>query len=393
MTHLAIDGGTPTRTKPFPEWPIYDELEEKLLLEVLHSGKWGGTGRIKLPEAEEQFAEVHGAKHAISVVNGTIAITVALQACGVGPGDEVIIPPYTFYATASAPLMFGAIPVFADIEEDSLLIDPSKVESLITPKTKAIVPVHIGGCPANMSRLKQIADKHNLRIIEDSAQAVGASWNHQGVGTIGDCGTFSFQSSKNINAGEGGMILTNDDAIADIAWSLINAGRIRSGEWYQHERVGWNLRMTEFQAAILLGQLSRLEAQMRVRENNARILNEMLRGIEGIRVIESMPQVTRHAHHIYIFKLLPELTPKREFFEKLRMEGIPVLEGYVPLNRNQAIIEETRKLTGVSSSYACPVAEAACEKEALWLPQNVLLGDERDMYDVAQAIQKVVQSV
>lgn len=396
MTQLAIDGGTPVRTKPFPDWPIYGELEEKLLLEVLHSGKWGGTGRIKLPEAEKRFADIHGAKHAISVVNGTVAITVALQACGVGPGDEVIIPPYTFFATASAPLMFGAIPVFADVQEGSLLIDPDQVERLITPKTKAILPVHIAGRPADMTRLKQIADKHGLRIIEDSAQAVGGSWNGQGVGTLGDCGTFSFQSSKNINAGEGGMILTNNDDVAEMAWSLINAGRIPSGEWYQHENVGWNLRMTELQAALLLGQLSRLEEQMLTRETNAAILTELLSKIEGVRVLDEEPQVTRHAYHLYLFKLQPEVaakTTKREFCEKVVNEGVPLHEGYIALNQNKAILEGIRKWTGESRTYSCPVAEAACSQEAFWLPQNVLLGSEEDMHDIARAIQKVVQSI
>lgn len=393
---LAIDGGIPTRTKPFSEWPIYGEMEEKLLLEVLHSGKWGGTGRVKLPELEKRFAAVHGAKHAIPVVNGTVAITIALLACGVGPGDEVIVPPYTFFATASAPLMFGAIPVFADVEEDTMLIDPDKVEALITPKTKAIVPVHIGGCPANMARLKQIAKKHNLRIVEDAAQAIGASWDGQGVGTLGDCGTFSFQSSKNINSGEGGMIITNDDKIAEIAWSLVNAGRIQGGLWYQHERVGWNLRMTEFQAAILLGQLSRLEEQMKLRERNAEILTGLLQGVEGVQVMRADPQVTRHAYHLYMFRMSSGLagkTTKKEFCDKLRAEGIPVAEGYVPLNRNRAIIDETRKLTGEDRTYPCPVAEAACENDVLWLHQNMLLGDQSDMKDIADAVQKVVQSI
>ncbi|NHN31640.1 DegT/DnrJ/EryC1/StrS family aminotransferase [Paenibacillus agricola] len=396
MTHLAIDGGTPVRTKAFPEWPIFDNLEERLLLEVLHSGQWGGANRNKLPEAEKLFAELHDAKHAVTVVNGTVAITVALQAAGVEPGDEVIVPPYTFYATAAAPLMFGAIPVFADVEENTLLIDPDKVEALITPRTKAIIPVHIGGAPANMTKLKAIADKHGLRILEDAAQAAGARYNGAGVGTIGDLGTFSFQSSKNINSGEGGMILTNNEELADKAWSLINAGRIRKGEWYQHEVVGWNLRMTEFQAAILIGQLSRMEQQMVIREKNARLLNEMLRDIDGIRPLDVDPQITRHAYHLYIFKMHQELAEKlgkREFCQKLNAEGIPVHEGYVALNHNRAISEAIYKLTGTARHDSCPIAERACEKEAMWLGQNVLLGDEQDMEDIAKAIRKVVQSV
>ncbi|KIL41368.1 glutamine--scyllo-inositol aminotransferase [Gordoniibacillus kamchatkensis] len=394
MSKLAIDGGAPVRTKPFPEWPVYGETEEKLLMEVLRSGKWGGTGRVKLPEAEERFAALHEAKHAVTVVNGTVAITVALLAAGVQAGDEVIVPPYTFYATAAAPLMLGAIPVFADVEENTLLLDPEQVEALITPRTKAIIPVHIGGGPANMTRLREIAAKHGLRIIEDSAQAVGARWDGRPVGAIGDLGTFSFQSSKNMNAGEGGMIVTNDPELADKAWSLTNAGRIRGGEWYQHEVLGWNLRMTEFQAAILLGQLTRLEEQMLVRERNARLLTELLLEIDGVQPLQYGPKVTRHAYHLYLFKIDPQRLKlgKREFFARMNAEGIPVHEGYVPLNRNRAILDEVRKRTGEARIQPCPVAERACGQEALWLPQNVLLGGEEDVRDIAAAFRKVVQS-
>jgi dTDP-4-amino-4,6-dideoxygalactose transaminase len=241
MDQLAVFGGTPVRTEPFPVWPIYGEEEEKLLLEVLRSQKWGGTGKSavpelapKLPELELRFADMHEAKHAVSVVNGTIGITVALQAAGVRPGDEVIIPAYTFIATASSALLFGAIPVIVDVDPDTLLIDPDKVEAAITPKTKAIVAVHIAGAPADMTRLQSIAKRHNVRLLEDSAQGVGAEWDGRRVGAIGDLGTFSFQSGKNITAGEGGIILTNDDELADRAWSLANVGRIRQGGWYQH---------------------------------------------------------------------------------------------------------------------------------------------------------------
>lgn len=396
MEPLAIDGGTPVRTKPFPEWPIYGEAEERHLLEVLHSGKWGGTGRVKLPEFEERFAALHGAAHAVTVVNGTVGITVALLAAGVGPGDEVIMPPYTFIATATSALLFGAIPVFADVEPDTLLLDPDKVEALITPKTKAIVTVHIGGAPSDMTRLKAIASRRGLALIEDSAQAVGAQWEGKGVGALGDLGTFSFQSSKNINAGEGGILLTNDKALADMAWSLVNVGRIREGAWYQHEHIGWNLRMTEFQAAVLLGQMTRLEEQMERRERNGLLLTELLGDIEGVETLRRDPRITRHAYHLYMFKLGPELADrvdKNEVVRRIGAEGIPVAPGYVSLNRNGAVLREIEKRTGERRLDRCPVSERACEKEALWLHQQVLLGEEADMYDVAKAVKKVVASL
>lgn len=391
MSKLAIDGGIPVRTEPFPSWPCHDELEEKLILEVVRSGKWGGTGRIKLQELEEKFAALQDAKYGVTIVNGTVAITIALMAAGVEVGDEVIMPSYTFIATATSALMFGAIPVFVDVEPDTLLLDPDKVEAAITPRTKAIIAVHIAGAPANMTRLKEIADKHQLKLIEDAAQAAGAQWNGTAVGALGDLGTFSFQSSKNINAGEGGIILTNDQALADRAWSLANVGRIRNGGWYQHEEIGWNLRMTEFQAAIVLAQMTRLDEQMRKREINSRILTELLNGIDGVSTIKGDSRITRHARHLYMFKIDPSATNKgkADLVKKLHAEGIPVSPGYVSLNRNKAIIQSIKKWSGEEKLYSCPNSERA-EDEVYWLHHQVLLAEENDMIDIASAIIKVL---
>lgn len=396
MQRLAVDGGVPVRTAPFPNWPMFGAEEERLILEVVRSGKWGGNVKLKLQELEDRFAKYHEARHAVSVVNGTLAITIALQAAGVAPGDEVIMPAYTFVATASAALLFGAIPVFVDIDEDSLLLDPEKIEALISPRTKAIVTVHIAGAPSNMTRLRELAQKYHLRLIEDAAQAVGARWNGRSIGALGDLGTFSFQSGKNITSGEGGMILTNDDKLAEMAWSLANVGRVRHGGWYQHEHVGWNLRMTEFQAAILLAQMTRMEEQFDRREQNARRLDQLLSPISGVRTVASDPRIDRHAYHLYMFRIEPALADhidKQDVVAKLNAEGIPVQAGYVALNRNQAIVEEVQKWTGTVRLNACPVSERMAEKEALWLGQNVLLGDDRDMDDIAQAVRKVFGSL
>ncbi|NOU66514.1 aminotransferase class I/II-fold pyridoxal phosphate-dependent enzyme [Paenibacillus sp. LMG 31461] len=399
---LAVEGGVPVRKEGFPAWPIYGQLEEQLVLDVIRSGKWGGTGIVhspeftpKLPEMERRFADLHDATHAISVVNGTVAITVALQAAGVKPGDEVIVPPYTFIATAAAALAFGAIPVFVDIEEDTLLLDPDQVASAITSRTKAIIPVHLAGAPANMSRINEVAALHKLRVIEDAAQAVGASWEGRRVGAIGDLGTFSLQSSKNLNSGEGGIILTNNPELAEIAWSLCNVGRSRTGAWYQHDRIGQNYRMTELQAAIALAQMSRLEEQMLLRESNAKLLTALLGHIDGITVVKTDPRVTRHVNHLYMFKLDSAVTAridKNDFIRKVNAEGIPISYGYVPLHRNEAIVNATRALTGEDRSSKCPVSERLSDKEVLWLSQNVLLADEQAMHDIAAAIRKVIES-
>jgi dTDP-4-amino-4,6-dideoxygalactose transaminase len=395
MERLAINGGSPVRTTPFPVWPVFGEEEELYILEVVRSGKWGGTNRNKLPVFEEKFAAMHGAKHAVSVTNGTIGLTVALQAAGVKPGDEVIMPPYTFIATASAALLFGAIPVFVDVEPDTMLLNMERVEAAITPRTKAIIAVHIAGAPVNMTRLNEIAAKHGLRVIEDAAQGVGAAWDGRPVGALGDFGSFSFQSGKNVTAGEGGIILTNDEELADIAWSLANVGRIRQGAWYQHERIGWNLRMTEFQAAILLAQLTRYDEQLQRRDRNAKLLTGLISEIGGFRTLKLDSRTTQHAHHLYMFGLTSEAADtigKADFIRKVHAEGIPLLPGYVSLNRNRAVVAEIEKWTGEKRETSCPVSERFDEREGLWLHQNVLLGTEQDMHDIAQALGKVMNS-
>lgn len=399
---LAIDGGVAVRRKAFAAWPIYDDKEEIGLIEAVRSGKWGGHGvarsgsRLsKLQELEKQFAQLQHAKYAVPVVNGTMAITAAFHALGIRAGDEVIMPPYTFIATATAALIGGIIPVFADVEEDTLLLDPDKVEQRITSRTKAIVAVHIGGAPADMTRLKEIADRKGLMLIEDAAQAAGAQWEGRGVGAIGHAGTFSFQSSKNLNAGEGGMLLTNSRETWEEAWSFCNVGRIPEGGWYQHERFGLNLRMTEFQAAILLAQMTRLEDQIRLRESNAKLLDELLSGMNGIRTMRRDPRITRHAWHLYMFRVdlgFSSLKEKHGFVDRLSKEGIPVAPGYIPLNRNKVILEQIRRWTGEARIDECPVCERLCETEAMWLAQPTLLSDEEGMHDIATAIAKVLRS-
>ena len=202
-SRLAIDGGDPVRTAPFPSWPVFDEREERHLLEVLHSGKWGEITGDKVTTFAARFAEYQGAKYGICVPNGTMAIQLGLKALGVGPGDEVITTPYTFVATASAALLLGAKPVFVDVRPDTCNLDPERLEAAITPKTKVIIPVHIGGQPADLDEVMRVAKKHGLRVLEDACQAWGAEWSGTRVGAIGDLGCFSFQAGKNINAGEG----------------------------------------------------------------------------------------------------------------------------------------------------------------------------------------------
>jgi dTDP-4-amino-4,6-dideoxygalactose transaminase len=247
---LAMLGGQLVRTRPFPLWPHYDEQEEAELLRVLRGRSWGGYDS-SVEELERSFAELHMVPHAVSCVNGTVALEVALGAAGVGPGDEVIVSPFTFVASATAILLCQGAPVFPDIDPQTLNLLPAASEAAITPKTRAIVVVHFGGHPADMDAFRELARRYKLAIIEDSAHAHGARWRNVRVGGWGDAGIFSFQAFKLMTAGEGGMIVTGSPEMADFSWSYCNQGRRRNGGWFEHVRLGTNYRMTGFQAAVL----------------------------------------------------------------------------------------------------------------------------------------------
>jgi dTDP-4-amino-4,6-dideoxygalactose transaminase len=396
-TRLAIDGGTPVRTRPFQSWPIWDEHDEQALLRALHSGVWG-VGGEETEQLEQELAALHGTRYALTVTNGTAALEAALRACGVGYGDEVIVPPYTFIATASACLLVGAVPIFADIDPETYTLDPAVVEALITPRTKAIVPVHIGGYPADMDRLCEIAQRHGLRVLEDAAQAIGAQWRGRAVGSIGDLGTLSFQSSKNINAGEGGAIMTNDDTLFERCWAFKNCGRVRGGAWYRHDSLGDNFRMTQFQAALLRSQLTHLEAWAERRAENVRYLLDGLREVGGLIPQRADERVTRHGYHLLIVRYQPEAFGgwnREQFLNAIRAEGIPASPGYVPLYGTLGIQQGIRELCAALGrpeppAPDCPVNEHACRNEAIWLVgQSPLLGTRADMDDVVQAVAKL----
>lgn len=400
---LAIDGGTPVRQAPFPGWPVWDEREEQALLRALHSGKWGIGSEI-IAEFEEKFAAMQGAQQCVSVPSGTAALAMALRGGGITYGDEVITTPYTFIATVSAVLHVGAIPVFADIDPDTYQIDVKTAERLITERTKAIIPVHIGGGPADMDAILEAARKHGLLVIEDCAQAHLAAWRGRRVGTLGDLGTFSFQSSKNIPAGEGGAVVGDDGHLMDRVWSYRNVGRVRQGGWYQHEVLGTNARMSTWQAAVALAQMTRAEEQLTVRERNAAILDSRLADVAGIRPLRRDERVTHHAYHLYIFRYDKAAFgghSRADFLRALTAEGIPASKGYEPLYGKDTIMEaslELGKLSGAPipsravNAERCPVVERACLEEDCWLTQNLLLGGAADTATIAEAIFKVQQA-
>jgi len=401
MAKLAIKGGKPLRgNKTFPKWPIYDDREMKALERVLKSGVWSTRGP-EVQKFEKRFAEYQGVQYGVAVTNGTVTLEIILRALGIGYGDEVIVPPYTFIATASAVMTVGAAPVFVDIESNTYNIDSSKIEEAITPRTRAIIPVHIGGRACDMDKIMEIAKKHNLYVIEDCAHAHGSEWKGKRVGSIGDAGSFSFQSSKNLNSGEGGFITTNNLKIFEKCWSIHHCGRDVNGTvWYGHVNIGTNARMTEWQAAILDVQMDRLDEQIERRMENARYLTLRLNEIPCIETFPYDERVTRNSYHLYLFKYHEEKCkglPREEFIKAVTAEGVRLTPGYSCLYKQPIFSgEEFKKRVGTSINYKdlyLENVEKATTKEGIWFTQNMLLGDKSDMDDIADAIIKVYENV
>jgi len=384
------------RTAPYPAWPVFDEREERNLLDVLHSREWGThAGGRYLSRFEEAFAAYQHAQFAIGIANGSVALETAFFAAQIQPGDEVITTPYTFIATTTAILRAGARPVYVDVDPDTYQIDAAQIDAAVTPRTKAIVPVHLGGCPADMDQILAIAKRHQLVVVEDACQAWGAEWRGTRVGALGDAGTFSFQTSKNITAGEGGCVVTNRRDVFERCWSYRNVGRVPGGAWYQHEILGWNYRLTEFQAAILLPQLERLPEHTAKRTAGAQYLNAHLAEIPGIRPLQQDDRVTQNAWHLYMLRYDSDAfhgLSRARFLEALKAEGIPASPGYKePLSQVTAVQREIQAQSPGErwTPPNLPVTERACTSEAVWLGQNVLLGDRQDLDDVVVAIEKI----
>ena len=400
--NLAINGGEKTVKNSFT-WPVFDESEVDAVTQVARSGQWGNPDCKGLVEKfEQEFAAACESKYAISCVNGSVALRLALIASGVRPGDEVIIPPYTFIATATAVVEANCVPVFVDIEADTYNLNPDLIERAITPRTKAIIPVHFGGQACNMDRIMEIARKHKLVVIEDAAHAHGAEYKSKKLGSIGDAGCFSFQSSKNINAGEGGLVVTNNESLFNMMNSLRNVGRVQGGEWYEHHYLGCNYRITQFQAALLSTQLSRLEEQTAIREKNAQYLTQLLSSIDGVSPLTRGHGETIHCYHLYIFRYDKSKfggLAKKEFSQMLSAEGVPSFMGYPKPIYKQPVFQNKNFMCYAipeEVSYrdvSCPVAERACYEEAIWILQHAMLGTREDMEQFAEAIRKIQRAV
>ena len=404
----AILGGPSAWDKArWIKWPIWiPETDEKRVLEVLRSGVWSRASVVT--EFEKVWSETVGAKRALVVSNGTNALIVALNQLDIKAGDEVLVPPYTFISTVQGILMNGAMPIFVDIDPETYQIDPAKIEAKITPKTKAILPVHILGMPADMPRIMEIAKKHNLLVVEDACQAPLTEINNQKVGTIGHAGCFSFQNSKNIPIGEGGAVVSNDEAFIDRCFSFQNlglpygtaVGTFNTGS----VRIGTKVRLTEYQAAIGLAQLQRFDAQTTIRENNAAYLKSKIENIPGIVPYKTYDSATRISFHLFSFRYKKEFfqgLSRNAFMQALRAEGVPCSGGYTPLNKQEFLREafasknykrmyhkDMLDYNKYMAQNQCPENDLLCT-EAVWFTQNLLLGSKEDMDSIASAISKI----
>jgi dTDP-4-amino-4,6-dideoxygalactose transaminase len=363
-----------------PSWPVHGERELELLREVIESGSWGGFNEI-VPRFEQAFASFQQCEHGISACNGTLTLETALEVAGIGPGDEVIVPAISFISTATAVSRVGALPVFADIEPFTFNLDPERAAAAITPRTKALLVVHFGGLMAGMDRLTRLAADHNLVLIEDAAHAHGSEWNGRRAGSFGLAGSFSFQNSKVMTAGEGGLLTSNDRGFAERARSFVNQGRRQGEGWFYHYTLGTNFRMTALQAAVLMAQFERLPEQICQRTRNARFLRSELAEAEGLRFQDLPAQATAHSGYLLLGRIGSRSRITRdEFHRAVTAAGIPCTPFYPhPLYGNPMY------QSGGCRVEPCPVSEA-CIRDAFWFPQRVLMADEETIREIAGVI-------
>ena len=409
MGKLAITGGEPVRKTPFTAWPMATKDEAAALQDVLTSTKWGGQpfpGKYAAAFARK-FAEVHTAKYAQCVNTGTVAIQAALKAVGIRPGDEVIVPAYTWEGTVGPVLLMNAVPVFVDVDPDTYCLDAKLLEKAITPRTKVILPVHLGMRFADMDEILRIAQKHNLKVIEDCAHAHGGMWKGKGAGSMGDLGAFSFQSSKLITSGEGGAVITNNLEYIELVQSYINAGRASLTDQFHHRIIGFNYRLGEFQAAVLGPQLERLPQQAAIREKNMKHFESRLQNTPGIGLLKPDPRITRLAPYGYVIKYFADKVkeiPRAAFVAALQLEGISC-DGlfYEPVYKSSlfpidsadfpALSWGREKALDLRNMYSCPEADRAAYHEAVWFPHQHFLGSSSDADAIADAIQKVLTNI
>jgi dTDP-4-amino-4,6-dideoxygalactose transaminase len=408
MSKLAALGGEPLRKEEYPAWPVHDQRDIEAVTRVIESGDWGG---YPYPGAEttaflKEFLAMQGGQYAVACANGTVTMEVALRAAGIGWGDEVIVPAYTFQATAAAPMAAGAVPVIVDVDPNNYCMDPKAVEAVITDKTKAIIPVHLGAQMTDMDAIMAIAEKHDLIVIEDCAHAHGAKWRGQGAGTIGHFGSFSLQSSKILTAGEGGVLICKTAELAQKAAGIINCGRSHAPGGGQEEGedfvMGANYRMTEMQSALGRVALERFPEQVKEREEMIAYMDEALSEVPGVRILPRDPRHTTRSFYRYIFAIDPEVYGFNHdvVCYALDEEGVPCWVGYEAMHNYDLFQPQLSKLP-VPTAYPeyfdfatmdLPESERACQQEAVWFDEAIFRAGPQGVDDAVATMQKIYEN-
>lgn len=413
MSKLALLGGKKIREKQFPNYPVITTAEKNAVLEVLDSGNLSTfialpgekfLGGKKIREFETKFAEYIGTKFAVAFNSATSALHAAVIAVGVKAGEEVIVPPYTFTSTATCTLMNNSIPVFTDVKNTTYCIDPNKLNTALSSLTRAIIPVHLFGQPCEMDEIVDFAQKNNIKIIEDCAQAPGAEYKGEKVGTFGDCGIFSFQETKNMTTGEGGMLVTNNEEIAQVARMVRNHGEVlhdeQSQRSYKSEILGWGYRMTEMEAAIGVVQLEKLDVMNEERIRLSDYLTAKINLTKGLKHVKL--DGVKHVYYAYAFSFDENEIgiSRNKFCDALRAEGIPCGAGYVkPLYLNPLYSEKRafafKNYTGTAKyeKGICPIAERLYEKELIVTQVCRPPAKIEDVDDIVASINKILENI
>ena len=377
----------------FPSWPQHGDAEREGLLRALESGNWWRMTGSEVADFEQEFAEYHGAPHALAVTNGTHALELALEVLGAGPGTEVIVPAFTFISSSQAAQRLGAVAVPVDVDPETYCMDVEAARAAITPRTRVIMPVHMAGQVADMDGLAKVAADAGVQLLQDAAHAHGARWQGRKVGDLGSIAAMSFQNGKLMTAGEGGAVLFPDTQLFEQGFLRHSCGRPAGDRGYFHRTGGSNFRMNEFSAAILRAQLARLDAQIELREQRAPLLTSLLSQIDGVAPQGLDPRCDRNPHYMAMFRL-PGFDAERRnaLVDDLVRRGLPAFAAFRAIYRCDGFWESAAPSETVEEiAERCPNTEAIYQ-DTIWLHHRTLLGTEGNMHQIAGILAEALKS-